>query len=339
MLSFTGLLLSFSSTTDIKILIDDSYLETDVEVDYADSMVYIKTELTTNDTEINSNNNSNNNLKDYTYYVNEVFDEITSRTRESGTTGETQTLNYLISELNSFGYDTKLQPFDIYETTLSAFFNDFWLLNPLGYSEPLTTSNNLIATKNYDENKKTIVFSAHYDATENSIGAIDNATGVVVLLESARLIAEYTENLDYNIEIIFFGSEEYSLTGSRSYILSLSEEKFNNIIGNFNIDMTSTSKWRKLLLDGCSPTSFYDEFMRINPDFEVMELGLSDEASFSRKEIPSFRFTTVNMLDHNFDPSVLGKETENTYVDYELLKIDANIVFGFMKDLVIDNIL
>lgn len=52
----------------------------------------------------------------------------------------------------------------------------------------------------------------------------------------------------------------------------------------------------------------------------------------------SFRFTTVNIFDENFDSKALVDETENKYVETELIKEDANIIFNFMKNLDIDNL-
>lgn len=42
----------------------------------------------------------------------------------------------------------------------------------------------------------------------------------------------------------------------------------------------------------------------------------------------------------NFDSdTIFTKETENTYVDIELIKTDADIIFEFMKSINIENLL
>jgi Zn-dependent M28 family amino/carboxypeptidase len=55
-------------------------------------------------------------------------------------------------------------------------------------------------------NAKTIIVGAHYDVCGNQEGADDNASGVVGLLELARLLAN--QNLNYRIELVAFTLEE-----------------------------------------------------------------------------------------------------------------------------------
>jgi aminopeptidase YwaD len=95
-------------------------------------------------------------------------------------------------------------------------------------------SQNLIAVKKPSKASvdNIIVVSAHYDDT--GYGAvIDNATGVAVLMEVARL----TANLDLNTEIRFVlvSGEEFGLNGSRYYISKLSEQDKQHILANINL--------------------------------------------------------------------------------------------------------
>jgi Zn-dependent M28 family amino/carboxypeptidase len=53
---------------------------------------------------------------------------------------------------------------------------------------------------------KTIIVGAHYDVYGNQEGADDNASGVVGLLELARLLAN--QNLNYRIDLVAFTLEE-----------------------------------------------------------------------------------------------------------------------------------
>lgn len=56
------------------------------------------------------------------------------------------------------------------------------------------------------ENKERIIIGAHYDVFGNSDGADDNASGVVGLLELARLLAK--EKLNYRIDFVAYTLEE-----------------------------------------------------------------------------------------------------------------------------------
>ncbi|BDA69754.1 Peptidases M20 and M28 [Calothrix sp. PCC 7716] len=68
-----------------------------------------------------------------------------------------------------------------------------------------------------------ILIGAHYDAVPGSPGADDNATGVAVLLELARMFA--TEPAKYPLRLVAFDMEEYGLLGSTDYAAKLKEEQ------------------------------------------------------------------------------------------------------------------
>ncbi|CDN10242.1 putative aminopeptidase [Richelia intracellularis] len=66
-----------------------------------------------------------------------------------------------------------------------------------------------------------ILIGAHYDAVPGTPGADDNATGVAVLLELARIFA--TEPIKYPLRLVAFDMEEYGLLGSTDYVDQLKQ--------------------------------------------------------------------------------------------------------------------
>lgn len=71
-----------------------------------------------------------------------------------------------------------------------------------------------------------ILIGAHYDAVPGTPGADDNATGVAVLLEFARLFA--LQPAKYPIRLVAFDLEEYGLitaSGSSEYAAELRRQK------------------------------------------------------------------------------------------------------------------
>ena len=70
--------------------------------------------------------------------------------------------------------------------------------------------------------EESIIVAAHHDTTPDSPGANDDGSGVAVLLETARLLAESTggsgSRLPRTIRFITFGSEEQGLQGSTAYV-------------------------------------------------------------------------------------------------------------------------
>ncbi len=90
-----------------------------------------------------------------------------------------------------------------------------------------------------NKNAKTIVIGAHYDVCGNQDGADDNASGVVGLLELAKLFKG--KKLNYRIEIVAYTLEEppYFRTknmGSFIHAKSLYENK-TNVYGMFCLEM------------------------------------------------------------------------------------------------------
>jgi Zn-dependent M28 family amino/carboxypeptidase len=71
--------------------------------------------------------------------------------------------------------------------------------------------------------KPPILIGAHYDAVIGSPGADDNATGVAVLLELARIFA--AEPGHYPLRLVAFDLEEYNLLGSFCYASKLRRQK------------------------------------------------------------------------------------------------------------------
>lgn len=92
---------------------------------------------------------------------------------------------------------------------------------------------NVIATKGRT-NARRIVVTAHIDAKKGTPGAIDNASGIVVLLILAGLLSDYKG--DKLIEMAALNGEDYyAVPGQMNYIMT-NEGRFNDILLNINID-------------------------------------------------------------------------------------------------------
>lgn len=94
-------------------------------------------------------------------------------------------------------------------------------------------SYNVIGIKGENKSQR-IVITAHIDAKKGSPGAIDNATGVAVLLILAELLKNYAGNK--LIELVAFNGEDYySVPGQMTYIKA-NQDNFDSILLNINID-------------------------------------------------------------------------------------------------------
>lgn len=83
------------------------------------------------------------------------------------------------------------------------------------------------------QSEQVIVVGAHYDGFQYP-GAADNASGVALLLESARRML-HQDNY-YTIVYVFFGAEETGLMGAHFYLNSLTGEQRDRIAFMVNAD-------------------------------------------------------------------------------------------------------
>ena len=110
-----------------------------------------------------------------------------------------------------------------------------------------TTAYNVIGTlQGTDPAAGYYIICAHYDATgvrsaggwdwqrEPAPGADDNASGVALVLESARLLAG--QQFPWSIRFIAWSGEELGLLGSQAYA-DLAAKRDDNILGVLNFDM------------------------------------------------------------------------------------------------------
>lgn len=96
-----------------------------------------------------------------------------------------------------------------------------------------------------------IIIGAHYDTVINSVGAIDNASGVTVLLEILRILSGLANenNFQKKLIFVFFGSEEVELQGSEYYINHLQKNKQKNIKLMINLDELGAGRMKGYVLN------------------------------------------------------------------------------------------
>ena len=95
------------------------------------------------------------------------------------------------------------------------------------------TGENVIARKGSASSGR-IVVTAHIDAKKGTPGAIDNATGVAVLLLLAELLEDYEG--ERQIEIAAFNGEDYYAAPGQMLYLRENQDRFHEILLNINID-------------------------------------------------------------------------------------------------------
>ena len=169
-----------------------------------------------------------------------TIQEISTHPRAVNTEQIKEVEEYLIKQFQSYGY-TKIDKQQFFynngnnENAIRRSSQaDKYLAPTADSTDADGVGNNIIVTKRAEDTTNELILSAHFDSTENSYGVNDNASGVAVVLELARVLSDI--DLPYNVKFIMFSGEEKYMLGSRWYVNTLSEEERKNIIGVINID-------------------------------------------------------------------------------------------------------
>lgn len=159
-----------------------------------------------------------------------------------------RTRNYIINELKKLGWESSSEQF------------------PRGV--------NVFAEKTgTDSEAGAILLAAHYDTVLNSPGADDNASGVAVLLEIARLFN--SGSTPRTLQLAFFDKEEAGLLGSRAFVNNTA--RLQNLRGVIVMDMVGYACYTS----GCqktpsgfpiTPTSDKGDFLAVVGDTEHLPL-------------------------------------------------------------------
>lgn len=155
---------------------------------------------------------------------------------------------------------------------------------------------NVIASLNVGKAGK-IVITAHIDAYEDTPGASDNASGVVVLLLVAEMLSDYRG--ERTVEMAAFnGEDHYSAGGQMDYL-----KRYGNAIPNIylaiNVDDVGYKHGRTAYSTyGCTP-QIEGKAEAVFHQFEGMSQGeqwfSGDHMIFVQKLIPSIAFTSECM--------------------------------------------
>ncbi len=151
------------------------------------------------------------------FYLQEELDILSASPRISGSRAEGEAARYMEQLLKDYGYDVKRQRFR-YET-----------------GETIVTGSNVVAVRKASSpDADILIVSSHHDTAEGSPGANNSASGVVTLLETARLLSRLPT--DTEIRYISFAGHEADQLGARHYMESLSRRERERMIGAVDLN-------------------------------------------------------------------------------------------------------
>ncbi len=214
--------------------------------------------------------------------------------RQLEETGGKQAARFISDKLIEYGWIVKSEDFYVYR------YEDV-MLYPYNLksenAELLGTGTNIIAVApNYNNEKETIILSAHYDTTKDNIGIIDNGSGTAFLISAAEVLSN--ANYDFNIILAFFDMEEYSMYGSKYYLENMAQEQRSKIIANINFDMLGGSSESLKIATSNGLESALEIYInslcknKFDKDFKGAN---SDSGSFMHWKIPAITFIDTSL--------------------------------------------
>jgi len=160
-----------------------------------------------------------------------------------------------------------------------------------------STGCNVVARKAQDPNSKIVVF-AHIDAKINTPGALDNGTGIIILLLLGELLQEVYFNK--TIEIVALNGEDYYSAPGEMLYLQNNPDQMKDVFLGINMDGAG-------YIDGKTAYSLYDcpsdmaqiihqSFPRGSGFLEGEQWYQSDHSLFIMNQRPALAITSEKFM-------------------------------------------
>ncbi len=144
------------------------------------------------------------------------------------------------------------------------------------------------------ETEEYIAFTAHYDSTSLSQGAYDNMSGSVGLLAAAEYFSTHPHR--FGIRLIWCGSEERGLLGSKAYVQAHKEE-LQKCVMNINLDMIGCIMGKFIACCTAEePLVHYIRYQAAELGFDMkayQDVYSSDSTPFADQGVPAVSFARI----------------------------------------------
>jgi hypothetical protein len=162
---------------------------------------------------------------------------------------------------------------------------------------------------------QSVLVGAHYDHLGTAVvkdgqaqiyhGADDNASGVAVLTELARVLSREPAP-ERSIVFVVFTGEESGRKGSQYYIAHQNSYPADQIVGMLNVDTVGRLGNNKLLVLGSGSAKEWKHIVKgaghstgVGIEFAAEELDSSDQKSFQESGVPAVQFFSGPHTDYH----------------------------------------
>lgn len=197
--------------------------------------------------------------------------------------------------------------------------------------EPFTTKSdngeesngwNIIAEIANPKATKTLMIGAHYDRVKKGIGAVDNASGSIAILELLKVFKEKPlEN--HNLKVAFWDLEERGLIGAKEFVKNTNEMDLPNIYINFDVFGYGDTLW---MWTTNTNAVFAKTFDKTATDLKYSNVisdkyPPSDHLVFASTKVESYSFSLLNKNEIGNLIRLLNREQLKPEEFPEVLKI------------------
>ena len=204
----------------------------------------------------------------------------------------------------------------------------------VGGPQPAESSNVIAELPGSDPASGVLFIGGHHDTQADSVGADDNGSATVGLIELARVLAPLPRKR--TIRLISFGAEEQLSVGSSAYVRRHRAALQRDGLFMFNLDsFGSLLGWNLISgsapaeIDQLMPTYFARHGQYFRRDFGV--LPYADHFPFNAAGVPGLTLMRPNCAGGRFFHH--RPDDDLSRVDYTLMAASLNAVAGLMSDL------
>jgi Zn-dependent M28 family amino/carboxypeptidase len=165
-----------------------------------------------------------------------------------------------------------------------------------------------------------VLLGAHLDSWDLGQGALDDAAGVAIVIEAARLIGKLDRPPARTIRVVLFANEEFGLSGAQEYARLAGAEVARHVIA-MEADLGGGPVWR--IQSQVAPESL-QSIGAIREALKPLDLELGGNTAEGGADLRPLRELGVPVLELSHDASAYF-DVHHTVSD-TLAKVDAKIL-------------
>ncbi|MFU8773809.1 MAG: M28 family peptidase [Anaerolineales bacterium] len=171
---------------------------------------------------------------------------------------------------------------------------------------------NVIARKRGKTDSR-MVITAHIDAKKGTPGAIDNASGVVILLLLAELLKDFEG--EQMLEVVALNGEDYYAASGQMLYLQHNQDRFGDIVLNINIDGAGYTQGKTALSFFDLPEELLNKAKATVGKFEGLVEGerwyQGDHSIFIQNGCPAIAVTSQWFLENIANQEITHTPKDN----------------------------